>query len=154
MSRPVNYLATWNVPRTDHHARFVIDRRHEIPDSGRVVGEIGVHRHDHLGRRGRHNSESLPIGVAETTLSVTNQHLDPAQLICHRSGDISRPIRARIVDHQDLYLGGRSTHRPQEPFNVLDLVVRRDDDHGLHAVIVVLRGSATRFRPGGRANIV
>ena len=79
MGRPVHGAAARHVARPDDDIRPGVDEIEHPRDHGRVVGEVGVHRHDHVVALVDGHREPVAIGTAEALFPGAVEHLDLAQ---------------------------------------------------------------------------
>jgi hypothetical protein len=99
------------------------------------VGEVAIHLQHQL-RIGRlqHAREPGEVGAADPLLARAVEDVEPRQLLGESIGDLARPVRRAVVDHEhavarDVEDVAEGAH---ERLDVLPLVVGRHADHSPH----------------------
>ena len=99
---------------------------------GGVVGEVAVHL-EHEPRIGRlqHAREPGEVRASDPLFPGPVEHLEPGQLGREAIGDLPRPVRRAVVDHEHPVAREveRLAERPHERLDVLALVVIHDVEH-------------------------
>ena len=74
------------------------------------------------------------VGAAEPFLALAVEDVDETQLLLQSLGDLARPVRGVVVDHQDAVVGAEHVAEGAEHrLQVLALVVSGKADAGAHA---------------------
>ena len=128
MQRPVRRRPARDVARPDDGVGTGVDQGEHLREHRRVVGEVDVHRHDHVVALVEGDGEAVAVGAAEALLAGAPQQLDLAQLGRRLLDDRRRAVGAVVVDDQHVGVGQRLAHPGEQRRHVLALVVRRQHD--------------------------
>ncbi len=103
----------------------------QIGQIARIVREVGVHLDQQLGARRHRAFEARQIGLAETALAGSVEHLDRVQLRREGISDRAGPVRRVVVhDEHPVFTGNhaleRGRCRAHDAVEIRSLVVGRD----------------------------
>ena len=101
----------------------------EAEEVVRIVREIGIHLEDVVIAVVQGPFESGQIGRAQSLFPAPFKQVQPLrELRLKPFDDDGRPVGGTVVDDEDLEISGEGEHLPGDGFDVLLLVVSRDDD--------------------------
>ena len=126
--RPARGPSPRNISRADDQIGFPRSR-HQARQRGWVVGEVGIHLGDEIGRKLQRPAKSGDIGRTKTALGRAVDDLDPSGMggrerVCKCSSTVGRTI----VDDQDAVARSQFEHTEDQCFDVQPLVIGWDDD--------------------------
>ena len=101
----------------------------EAEEVVRIVREIGIHLEDVVIAVVQGPFEAGQVGRAQPLLPTPFKQVQPLrEFRLQPFHDAGRPVGRAVVDDEDLEIPGQGKHLPRNGFDVLLLVVSRDDD--------------------------
>ncbi len=96
--------------------------------------EVGVDLDHDVEAAGDADRVPGAVRAPESHLARPAQHFDPAELGAERFGLLGGPVRAVVVDDEDVRVRHGAPDPAHQWFDVLDFLVRRDGDPHARAV--------------------
>ena len=129
---PVRRGAAGHVPRPDGDVGPVRGRRDQRGQRQRVVGEVGVHLDEDVEAPLEPLGEAGEVGAAQAVLGRAPQQRDAGIGGPGGLDELGRPVRAVVVDDEDLPVGQHLADAPQRRLDAGGLVVGGDDHQRAH----------------------
>lgn len=93
-----------------------------------IVGEIGVHLEKHVVPAFEAPPEAVEISGAEPELAAAVKHMNPLAALCEPVGDVARPIRRSVVNHEHVQTLILLENQRDETREIVPFVEGRYDD--------------------------